>query len=90
MHAFDTLPLYVREGSILVLGKEGEKRTAYDWTKPENHEVRLYELNDSSSFTLYDAAGKQVTNLKAVDERGTWEVEGMEVRVRRMSKDQNY
>jgi hypothetical protein len=38
-HGFDTLPLYVREGTILVLGNEGEKRTVYDWTKPENHEV---------------------------------------------------
>lgn len=90
IHAFDTLPLYVREGSILVLGKEGEKRTVYDWTKPTNHEVRLYEPTSSSSFPLYDSSGKHVHTLSVNDDRGTWKVDGMDVRVRRMSKDQNY
>ncbi|KAK4544227.1 hypothetical protein LTR36_004437 [Oleoguttula mirabilis] len=89
-HGFSTIPMYVREGSILVLGRDEEKRTVYDWTKPENHEVRLYEPNESTSFVLYDADGKQVTTLSATEEQGTWKVNGMEVRVRRGSKDQNY
>ena len=89
-HGFDTLPLYVREGSILVLGKTGEKRTVYDWTKPENHEVRLYEPSTSSGFALYNADGKMVTTLTTTEEQGTWKVRGMDVRVRRMSRAQNY
>lgn len=44
-HGFETLPLYVREGTILVLGKEEEKRSVYDWTRPENHEVSVNILS---------------------------------------------
>ncbi|KAK0705438.1 glycoside hydrolase superfamily [Lasiosphaeris hirsuta] len=39
-HTFVTLPLYVRENTLLVLGKEGEKRTVYDYA--EHVEVRSY------------------------------------------------
>ncbi|KAF8469110.1 glycoside hydrolase family 31 protein [Kalaharituber pfeilii] len=39
-HGFLTLPLYVREGSVLILGRVGEKRTVYDWTR--DVEVRVY------------------------------------------------
>ena len=62
----------------------------YDWTKSDAHEVRLYEPNASSSFELYDSDGKRATTLRTTEEQGTWRVDGMEVRVRRMSKDQNY
>ena len=72
IHDFGTLPLYVREGSILVLGKEGEMRTAYDWSKPENHEVRLYEPDGESSFRLYNATGELVANLRTSNTHGTW------------------
>lgn len=89
-HNFDTLPLYVREGTILVLGQEGTKQTVYDWTSPQNHEVRLYEASSDSSCKLYNANGEFITTLSTKKEHGTWKVEGMEVRVRRMSKDQNY
>lgn len=89
-HSFETLPLYVREGTILVLGREGEKRSHYDWTKPEEHEVRLYEPDEESSTLLYDANGKLVANLKARKNKGDWQVEGGEFRVRRMSRAQNY
>ena len=89
-HGFETLPLYVREGTILVLGREGEKRTAYDWAKPENHEVRLYEPNGESTFRLYNADGSLAATLRTAESHGAWKVEGMEVRVRRMSKSQNY
>ncbi|KAI7548311.1 glycoside hydrolase family 31 protein [Hortaea werneckii] len=90
MHDLDSLPLYIREGTILVLGKEGEKRTAYDWTNPENHVVQLYEPNSNSRFALYGADGKHAASLTTSEQHGTWKVEGMEVRVRRTSKDQNY
>lgn len=90
MHDLDSLPLYIREGTILVLGREGEKRTVYDWTDPENHVVQLYQPNSSSSFALYGADGKYAASLSTSEQLGTWKVEGMEVRVRRTSKDQNY
>ena len=80
----------MREGTILVLGREGETRTTYDWSKPENHEVRLYEPNVESSFRLYDADGRLVANLTTTEVRGAWKVDGLEVRVRRMSRAQNY
>ena len=89
-HAFDTLPIYVREGSILVLGRVGETRTVYDWTDPRNHEVRVYEGKEESKFPLYNADGELVTTLETEDDHGAWKVKGMEVRVRRLSKDQNY
>ena len=89
-HEFDTLPLYVRQGTILVLGKEGEKRSMYDWTQPENHEVRLFAPNQEGTFQLYDAEGRLVATLRTSEDRGTWRVDGMAVRVRRTSRAQNY
>ncbi|KAK4501016.1 hypothetical protein PRZ48_006822 [Zasmidium cellare] len=73
-HDFDTLPLYVREGTILVLGRPGEKRTTYNWTSPEEHEVRLYEPRANSRFSLYNAEGNLVTVLEAEENRGVWNV----------------
>ncbi|KXL43219.1 glycoside hydrolase family 31 protein [Acidomyces richmondensis BFW] len=73
-HGFETLPLYVREGTILVLGKEGEKRSVYDWTQPENREVRLFEPKDHTRFILYDAGGKQWTTLRTTQDHGSWKV----------------
>ena len=70
-HGFETLPLYVREGSILALGKEGEKRTAYDWAKPDNHEMRCFgEANGRRDFRLYNVEGDLVATLKAVEQQG--------------------
>lgn len=89
-HSFETLPLYVREGAIIVLGKEGEKRSHYDWAKPEEHEVRMYEPRDGSSTPLYDAEGKFVASLRSVEDHGTWRIDGGNVRIRRMSRAQNY
>ncbi|KAF2163566.1 glycoside hydrolase family 31 protein [Zasmidium cellare ATCC 36951] len=89
-HGFDTLPLYVREGTILIMGKPGAIRTVYDWTLPGEHEVRLYEPRADSRFSLYDAEGKLAAVLEAEEDRGVWNVKGMEARVRRLSKDQNY
>lgn len=59
-HDFTTLPMYVREGAIIPLGKEGEKRTVYDWTKPE---IKVYGKAMDSRFELYDAEGRHVSTL---------------------------
>lgn len=79
-HDFGTLPLYVREGAILVLGKEGEMRTDYDWSKPENHEMQLYEPAEKATCRLYDAAGKLVATLRAVETHGSWKVGKSDIR----------
>ncbi|KAK4621238.1 Alpha-xylosidase [Fulvia fulva] len=90
-HGSDTLPIYLREGSILVLGKSGEKRTVYDWTKPDNHEIRLIEPNANSKFQLYDSDGQFYATLETQEDNGAWKVKGMEaLNVRRHSRDQNY
>ena len=56
-HDFTTLPMYVREGTVLVLGQEEEKRTVYNWTDPENRVVKHYGNTEDVSFELYDAEG---------------------------------
>ena len=54
-HDFDTLPLYVREHTILVLGKEGERRTVYDYIG--DVEVRLYHISQGAKAHLIDSDG---------------------------------
>ncbi|KAK0643873.1 glycoside hydrolase family 31 protein [Cercophora newfieldiana] len=61
-HSFATLPLYVREGTLLVLGKEGEKRTVYDYT--EDVEVRSYFVKEGSKAVLVDGEGKEKVVLE--------------------------
>lgn len=56
-HDFTTLPMYVREGSVLVLGLEGETRTAYDWMDPENRVVKHCGDTEGVSFELFDVEG---------------------------------
>lgn len=56
-HDFTTLPMFVREGAVLVLGQEGEKRTSYDWMDPENRVVKHYGDTEGASFELFDAEG---------------------------------
>jgi alpha-D-xyloside xylohydrolase len=60
-HDFGTLPLYVRENTILVLGKKGEKRTVYDYSG--DLEVCLYQVVDGATTTLVDNEGNEVGNL---------------------------
>lgn len=56
-HDFDTLPLYVRENTILVLGKEGERRTVYNYL--EDVEVRLYQASTGAEAKLVDSEGNE-------------------------------
>ncbi|KAL1952814.1 hypothetical protein VTO42DRAFT_4133 [Malbranchea cinnamomea] len=62
-HGFGTLPIYVREGTVLVLGKEeGEGGFGYDWC--EAPEVRLYHTKPGDTATVVDASGKEVGVLE--------------------------
>ncbi|TVY93591.1 Alpha-xylosidase [Lachnellula willkommii] len=64
-HEFDTLPLYVRENSILVLGKPGETKTVYDYSS--DVEVRLYHASPGTKTTLVDSAGDEIGVLQVGD-----------------------
>lgn len=79
VHGFATLPLFVREGSILVLGKKGERRTDFDWTVPDNHDIKIYGKQDGMRASrLYDSNGNLVATLKAAQrEDGGWRIEGL-------------
>jgi len=76
-HGFDTLPLYIREGTLLVLGLEGEKRTAWDWKT--DVEVKLYEPIEQADFALVDREGQQLGTLVAVKEQDRWTVRGADI-----------
>lgn len=76
-HDFTSLPLYVRQGTLLVLGKEGEKRTTWDWR--EDVEVKLFEPDEDTEFTLVDSEGKEIGVLSATREGGEWKIKGDEV-----------
>lgn len=80
-HKFDTLPLYVRENTILTLGKWGETRTVYDYNK--SVEVCLYHTSPGASTTLVDNEGETIGVLEVgedgelVDQellQGAWHV----------------
>jgi alpha-D-xyloside xylohydrolase len=60
-HEFHTLPLYVKENTILVLGKKNELRTVYDYT--EDVEVCLYQAVDGAKTTLVDSEGRHMGDL---------------------------
>jgi alpha-D-xyloside xylohydrolase len=68
--------LYVREGSILVLGKEGEKRTTWDWSK--DVEVKTFFPNEKSSFRLVDPDNQELATITTVKDGNEWIVKGAE------------
>ncbi|KAI1309288.1 glycoside hydrolase family 31 protein [Xylaria venustula] len=70
-HGFGSMPLYVRENTILVLGKPGVKSAVYDYT--EDVELCLYHVNLGASAELVDSQGKTLGTLKI----GLREFEGM-------------
>lgn len=62
-HAFGTLPLYVRENTILVLGNRKEPGAVYDYS--ENVEVALYRVSPGAKTKVVDYDGKVVGKLEA-------------------------
>ncbi|KAJ3579110.1 hypothetical protein NPX13_g1460 [Xylaria arbuscula] len=61
-HGFGSMPLYVRENTILVLGKSGVKGAVYDYA--EDVEVGLYHVAEGASAELVDNEGKKLGTLK--------------------------
>ncbi|KAI0540275.1 glycoside hydrolase family 31 protein [Xylaria digitata] len=61
-HGFGSLPLYVRENTVLVLGKPGVKGAVYDYA--EDVEVCLYQVKEGASAELVDNQGKALGTLK--------------------------
>jgi alpha-D-xyloside xylohydrolase len=61
-HHFDTLPLYVRENTVLVLGKENETRTVYDYSS--DVEIRLYHATEGAKTALVDLEGEAIGTLE--------------------------
>jgi alpha-D-xyloside xylohydrolase len=77
-HGFGTLPLYVREGTVLVLGQaKGQEGEGFDhdWFK-QGGEIRLYEAKPGDKAALVDYKGKEIGHLE-VDEQGM--VAGLEL-----------
>ena len=80
-HKFDTLPLYVRENTILVLGKWHETRTVYDYS--QGVEVCLYHTSPGAKTSIVDSEGEEVGVLEIGEEghlvdqeflKGAWHV----------------
>jgi alpha-D-xyloside xylohydrolase len=61
-HAFGTLPLYVRENTILVLGKHGVSGPLYDYTKEV--EIALYQAAPGTVAKLVDNDGNALGELE--------------------------
>ncbi|KAI1079974.1 glycoside hydrolase family 31 protein [Whalleya microplaca] len=61
-HDFGTLPLYVRENTILVLGTRGVRGAVYDYV--EDVDIRLYHANEGAQAVLIDSDGKTLGLLK--------------------------
>ena len=61
-HGFFTLPLYVRENSIVAVGSD-EKNAAYDYA--DGVTLRCYALGDTTRCTVRDVFGKTVLEDEA-------------------------
>ncbi|KAI8631064.1 glycoside hydrolase family 31 protein [Xylariaceae sp. FL1651] len=61
-HGFRSLPLYVRENTILVLGKPDVRGAVYDYA--EDVEVCLYQAKEGASTELVDNQGQALGSLK--------------------------
>ncbi|KAI1155660.1 glycoside hydrolase family 31 protein [Nemania diffusa] len=73
-HGFGSLPLYVRENTVLVLGKPGVRGAVYDYA--EDVEVCLYQAKEGASAALVDSQGNALGTL-SVGSGG--ELEGKEL-----------
>jgi len=55
-HAFMTMPVYIREGSILVMGRPGEKRVVYDYDNKVDLHV-FQPAGQPAKVEIVDAKG---------------------------------
>lgn len=66
-HGFGTLPLYVRENSVLVLGGRGvASGPVYDYAR--DAEVALYQVSPGAAATLVDSEGRTLGALEVGDD----------------------
>ncbi|KAI1770379.1 glycoside hydrolase family 31 protein [Hypoxylon cercidicola] len=70
-HGFGTLPLYVRENTLLVLGKPGIRGAVYDYAA--DVEVCLYQAKEGASADLVDSSGASLGVLRVAADSGTLE-----------------
>ncbi|KAH9907334.1 glycoside hydrolase family 31 protein [Xylariomycetidae sp. FL2044] len=61
-HGFGTLPLYVRENTVLVLGRDGARGAVYDYAA--DVEVCLYQAAEGASADLVDSEGRALGTLR--------------------------
>lgn len=61
-HDFDSLPLYVKENTLLVLGQEDETRTVYNYL--ENVQIKTYFAKEGTRTAVVDNEGKQIGILE--------------------------
>ncbi|RYP51710.1 hypothetical protein DL768_003011 [Monosporascus sp. mg162] len=83
-HGFGSLPLYVRENTILVLGKKGIRGAVYDYA--EGVEVALYHVKEGANVDLVGSDGKALGSL-TVGAGG--ELKGTEILKGSWSKSEN-
>ncbi|KAJ9499911.1 hypothetical protein H2202_004301 [Exophiala xenobiotica] len=57
-----SLALFVREGSVLVLGQDGEGRVEYDYTS--DVEIRCYNVSGEVERLLVDMEGEEIGSVK--------------------------
>jgi alpha-D-xyloside xylohydrolase len=67
-HGFGTLPLYVRENSVLALGGVKEVGDACDYAR--DVEVCQYEAKEGAKTTLVDHKGNEIGVLQVGSDRG--------------------
>jgi alpha-D-xyloside xylohydrolase len=61
-HGFNSLPLYVRENTVLVLGSTSAVGAVYDYAA--DAEVCLYQVSEGAKAVLVDTEGKEVGTLE--------------------------
>ncbi|KAI1388020.1 glycoside hydrolase family 31 protein [Hypoxylon trugodes] len=74
-HGFGSLPLYVRENTLLVLGKPGIRGAVYDYET--DVEVCRYYVKEGANAELVDSSGKALGTLKIGADNST--LEGAEI-----------
>jgi alpha-D-xyloside xylohydrolase len=76
-HGFKSLPVYVRESTILALGKEDDEKKegfGYDWCA-HGLTVRLYHTTAGAKTNIINVDGKVVSEPKVIDDKN---VEGLQ------------